>query len=149
MKRKISDLSKPEIITTLDTLYTAASVLRGRQVAKLFLKDLLTPSERIMLGRRIIIARLLLAGESYKNIQKRMRVGKTTVSRVQHWLSDQIPGYEHTIKELEKEFFKRAEKRVYATNALYRLKKKYPLHYLLLPRPKIKSAPIYPSRKNK
>lgn len=149
MKRRISDLTKPEIIITLDTLYTAASVLRGRQVAKLFLKDLLTSSERIMLGRRIIIARLLLAGESYENIQKRMQVGRTTVSRVQHWLNDQIPGYEHTIKELEKEFFKRAEKRVYAKSALYRLKKKYPLHYLLLPKPKIKSAPIYPSRKIK
>jgi uncharacterized protein YerC len=62
MKRKAEDLSEQEIITTLDTLYTAAAGVKGRAAIKLFLRDLLTPSERIMLGRRLIIARLLIFG---------------------------------------------------------------------------------------
>jgi hypothetical protein len=40
---------------------------------------------------------------------------------------------------MEKEFEKRQEKKLYATSALYRLKKKYPLHFLLFPTPKLKN----------
>ena len=147
MKRKISDLTKQELIVTLDTLYTTTSGLKGREATKLFLKELLTPSERIMLGRRIVIARLLISGESYRSIQRKMRIGKTTIRRVQRWLEDQVFGYEEAIGRAEKEFSKRTDKVLYAKSALYRLKKKYPLHYLLVPKPKIRSSPIYPSRK--
>lgn len=149
MKRKAKDLTKEEIIVTLDTLYTAASALQGRAAVKLFLRDLLTPSERLMLGRRIIIARLLIAGESYENIQKRLKVGKTTISRVHRWLKDQFPGFEQAIKEMESEFKKRGEKKMYATSALYRLKKRHPLHFLLFPTPKSKFLQqfgVYPER---
>ena len=133
MKVKIKKLTEKEIIKTLDTLYTAASAVKGREAVKLFLKDLLTPSERIMLGRRIIIARKLLSGESYREIIKSLGVGQDTIFRVQKWLHDQMPGYEQAISGLEKEFDRRQEKKLYAQSALYRLKKKYPLHFLLFP----------------
>src|SRR3990167_3202133 len=129
MKVKVKKLSEKEIIRTLDTLYTAASAIQGREAIKLFLKDLLTPSERIMLGRRIIIARMLLSGLSYREILARLNVGQDTIMRVQKWLTDQLPGYEQAIAGLEKEFNKREEKKLYATSTLYRLKKKYPLHF--------------------
>ena len=134
---------------TLDTLYTAVSGVRGREAVKMFLRDLLTPSERIMLGRRIVIARLLLLGESYNAIGKRLRVGRTTISRVHYWLDDQFPGYEEAIKGLENELRKRGEKKLYATSALFRLKKKYPLYFLLFPAPKAKANHygVYPYRK--
>lgn len=139
VKRKLADLTKKETIVTLDALYTAASAVRGRGAVKLFLRDLLTPSERIMLGRRIIIARMLLAGESYGAIGKRLKVGQATVSRVHRWLADQFPGYEQAIKEMEKEFDRRARKRVARQPFSYAwLKRKYPLHFLLFPEPKIK-----------
>jgi uncharacterized protein YerC len=138
MKRKAEDLTKEETIVTLDTLYTAASAVQGRNAVKLFLRDLLTPSERLMLGRRIIIARLLIAGNSYEHIQKRLRVGRATISRVHRWLKDQFPGFEQAVKGMEQEFKKREDKKLYATSALYRLKKKYPLHFLLFPAPKKK-----------
>lgn len=136
MKRRPKDLTEKEMIITLDALYTAASAVHGRNAVKLFLRDLLTPSERVMLGRRIIIARMLLAGVPYEDIARRMRVGHATVGRVHRWLHDQLPGYEQAIKGMEEEFKKRREKKLYATNALYRLKKKYPLHFLLFPVPK-------------
>src|SRR3989338_4027297 len=60
MKRKPSELSKEDKIRTLDLLYTAAASIRGRTAMKLFLRDLLTESERIMTGGRIWIARLLI-----------------------------------------------------------------------------------------
>ena len=142
MRVKVRQLKDSERIETLDALYTAASALRGRKSVKLFLRDLLTPSERIMLGRRIIIARRLLAGEGPTSIAAEMKVGYDTIYRVERWLHDQMPGYEQAIKGMEKEFEKRQktrdEKKLYATSALYRLKKKYPLHFLLFPTPKLK-----------
>ena len=107
MKVKIEKLGEKEIMKTLDTLYTAASAVTGRDAVKLFLKDLLTSSERIMLGRRIIIARMLLSGETYDGITKRLKVGHDTIFRVQRWLNDQMPGYEKAIAGLEREFDKR------------------------------------------
>lgn len=141
MKRKSKELTDIERIETLDALYTAAAAVRGRSTMKLFLRDLLTQSERIMLGRRIIIARRLLRGEGPTTIAADMKVGYDTIYRVERWLHDQLPGYEKAIEEMEKELKKRKEKyidkKLYATSALYRLKKKYPLHFLLFPTPKL------------
>jgi uncharacterized protein YerC len=138
MKRRLKDLTKEETIVTLDTLYTASSSIKGRDAMKLFLRDLLTPSERIMLGRRIIIARMLMAGNSYSQIGKRLHVGYATVRRVHKWLEDQFPGFENSIKEMEKEFDRRAGKVSTGNSLVARLKKKYPLHFLLFPQPKNK-----------
>ena len=102
MKRKAKELTDEQRIETLDALYTAASSLKGRSAMKLFLRDLLTESERIMLGRRIIIARKLIAGEPYDAIEEELRVGRDTIWRVQRWLFDQLPGYEKAIAEMEK-----------------------------------------------
>lgn len=136
MKVRAKELNDEQRIETLDALYTAAGAIRGRDAMKLFLRDLLTPSERIMLGRRIIIARKLLAKEEIDDIVIKLRVGYDTIYRVQRWLHDQLPGYEQAITEMEKEFEKRKTKKLYATSAFYRLKKKYPAHFLLFPTPK-------------
>jgi uncharacterized protein YerC len=130
MKVRAKLLSEAERIETLDTLYTAAGTVRGRQAMKLFLRDLLTESERIMLGRRIMIARRLIAGKSHRDVGAELRVGTDTVWRVQRWLYDQLPGYEQAVEELEKEFEKREFKKNYTTSALFRLKTKYPGHFL-------------------
>jgi uncharacterized protein YerC len=138
MKRRLDDLSKKEMIATLDALYTSASALHGREAIRLFLRDLLTPSERVMLGRRVIIARMLINGTSYDSIGKRLRVGKATIGRIHRWLKDQFPGFENAIKEMEKEFDKRARKAPMEVFSYAWLKRRYPLHFLLFPEPKTK-----------
>lgn len=136
MKKKISDLSEKERILTLDALYTAAGTVRGRVAMKLFLRDLLTESERIMLGRRILIARLLIQNETVDSIRQRTGAGYATIERIRRWLKDQLPGYETAIAAMEEEFGKRDFKRKYAKSMLFRFKKRYPLHFLLFPEPK-------------
>ncbi|MBC7836737.1 hypothetical protein H7X87_03090 [Acetobacteraceae bacterium] len=137
MKIRAKNLSSKQRIETLDSLYTAAGTIRGRGAMKLFLRDLLTESERIMLGRRILIAQRLLAHAQHEAIAHELGVGLDTIQRVKRWLDDQLPGYEQAIKEMEKEFKRRQDtyedKKLYATSMLYRLKKKYPAHFLLLP----------------
>lgn len=103
MKVQMRQLSNKERIEILDTLYTAAGTIRGRDAMKLFLRDLLTPSERVMLGRRLMIARRLLAGESTVKIAADLKVGRDTIWRVQKWLNDELQGYEKAVINLEKE----------------------------------------------
>jgi len=136
MKKKMEELSKEEQIKTLDSLYTAAAAIRGRPAMKSFLRDLLTESERIMLGRRILIARLLLSGETYDGIYTRLGASPGTIRNVDRWLQDQVPGYETAISAMEEEFGKRDFKRKYAKSMLFRFKKRYPLHFLLFPESK-------------
>src|SRR3989344_4454632 len=132
MKVCAAELTDKERMKTLDALYTAAGSMRGRNAAKLFLRDLLTESERIMCGRRIIIARKLLIGATYEDIQQELRVGVDKIRRIHRWLSDQMPGYENAIKGMEQEFEKR-EKRSEAQKRWKTLKRKYPLLFLLFP----------------
>jgi uncharacterized protein YerC len=54
MKVRSKQLSNEERMQTLDALYTATSSIKDRATMKAFLRDLLTESERIMLGRRIL-----------------------------------------------------------------------------------------------
>jgi len=135
MKINPRKLTKKETVKTLDALYTAASSVKGRAAVKLFLRDLLTESERIMLGRRIIIAKKLLSGESYLAIQRELGVGKDTITRVHRWLTDHMPGYEQAIKGMEREFGARRTRAEIAGN-FAKLKRNYPLHFLLFPWPK-------------
>jgi uncharacterized protein YerC len=142
MKVKAKELTDEQRIATLDALYTAAGAVKGRADMKLFLRDLLTESERIMLGRRILIARYLLSGVTYDHIVDQMHVSNRTVANVERWLDDQFPGYEKAIRELNDAYAKRSKKRddayMFATSAMFRLKKKYPIHFLLFPWPKRK-----------
>lgn len=142
MKVRVKQLTNEAKMETLDALYTAMSSIKDRVSMKTFLKDLLTESERIMLGRRIILAREILSGKTYDEIVAEHKVGKDTILRIRKWLDDQFPGYENAIHEMEEEFKMRKKKfeskKLYATSALYRLKKKYPLHFLLFPTPKSK-----------
>ena len=136
MKVKAKTLSDEQRMRTLDALYSAAGSIHGRDAMKLFLRDLLTPSERIMLGRRILIARLLMEQKTYEEVSQSLGVGSDTIWKVQRWLRDQLPGYENAIKGMQEEYKRRNDKKLYATNPLYRLKKKYPWHFLFFPTPK-------------
>lgn len=140
MKVRPENLSRQDRIRYLDTLYTAAGTVRGRADMKAFLRDLLTMSERIMVGRRITIARMLLAGFSSEEICRKLGVGSDTVWRVRRWLSDQYPGYEKALSGLEKEYTRRTEFRTRDSASLIgKLKKKYPIRFLLFPWPRKKT----------
>lgn len=134
MKIRSRKLNKQEKIEYLDALYTAVESLGSRDEVKNFLRDLLTEGERIMVGRRIIIAKRLLSEESYEQIVREMRVGPDTIMRVHRWLEDDIEGYEKVVKKLEKVLESRQEKRdkVYFDPFSFQgLKKRYPLHFFL------------------
>lgn len=135
MKVKPRKVQKGDKIKYLDALYTSLSLAKGRAEVKNFLRDLLTESERIMLGRRIIIAQKLLKEESYEQIMRDLHVGADTINRVHRWLADEANGYEKIVKKLEKEFDARQEKidsKYIDPFSFKGLRKRYPLHFFLL-----------------
>ncbi len=134
MKVKSRNLKKEDKIKFLDALYTATSTLKTRDDMKKFLRDLLTESERIMIGRRIVIAHKLLHNEPYDQIVETMKAGKDTIAKIDCWLQDETRGYEQAIKEFDKilESRKNYVRRDHHKHGPFaRIKKKYPLHFFL------------------
>lgn len=58
------------------------------------LHRLLTPSEIVMLGRRLHIAGELVEGRSYGKIGKKYGVGIGTIRSVDRWLEEMVPEYD-------------------------------------------------------
>lgn len=76
--------------------------LKSKTAINNFLKDLLNRQERIMLIRRLFIAKLLLDGKTYREIQKELRVGSPTIARIDRWLHFGRNGYKAAISVLQR-----------------------------------------------
>ncbi len=74
------------------------SLLRNRDEVKNFFKDLLTLSEVVMISRRIQAAKMMLEGETYEAISKKLKMSTTTIMQVEKWLNNGFGGYKNIIK---------------------------------------------------
>lgn len=73
--------------------------LGEKSAIKYFLKDLLNRQERIMLIRRLLVAKMLLDGYTYDEIQNKLKVGKGTIAKVSRWLYFGRGGYKKAISK--------------------------------------------------
>lgn len=141
MKRKPEDLDKKAYKETLAAFDAAVSRARSRKELHTFLHNLLTESEQVMLGRRVQISQMLLRGKSHAEIGRKLKVGPNTVWRVELWLAEQFPEYE-SIQETARqaEDAEKAERAEMKRNPFgyAALKRKYPLYFLLFPKPKVR-----------
>lgn len=64
-----------------------------RKKLRSFLRDFLTPSERAGLAQRLRVARLLLAGHSYRKIQSETGARFGTIIARDRWLRRRNPNY--------------------------------------------------------
>ena len=67
-----------------------------------FFKDLFNRQERVMVVRRLEIAKRLYEGMTYEEIVKELKTSPLTIARVQRWLEFGREGYKTAIKELLK-----------------------------------------------
>ncbi len=65
-----------------------------------FLDDILTPTEKIMLGKRLAIAILIEKGYDHRTIHSILHVSVTTVSSVHYWLKNRGTGYHKVISRI-------------------------------------------------
>ncbi|MFH0863821.1 MAG: Trp family transcriptional regulator [Candidatus Gottesmanbacteria bacterium] len=76
-----------------ELLHRVFSESTSKEDASNLLEDLLTPTERIVLAKRLAIALLLSKGYSYSNIGKILRVSKPTIAAVNLSLKYEGKGY--------------------------------------------------------
>lgn len=82
-----------------ETLLEAVSQLRSKSDVSAFLKDLLSPVEKIMVSKRLAIAVLLLKGWDYDGIKDFLKVSNATVSKVSLVLKENV-GYKIAVDKV-------------------------------------------------
>lgn len=65
--------------------------------------DLFSPTEKIMLAKRLAIAFLLLKGYQYREVSKLLRVSLTTIASVSSSLNYGSSGYTNILQRISKE----------------------------------------------
>jgi uncharacterized protein YerC len=94
-------LIKKETETKMDQLLLDAVGLCTHTTAVNFLEDLLTPTEHVMLAKRLSIAYLLEKGYPYKVISSTVKVSTTTVGSVARMLSLNRNGVRDILTQIE------------------------------------------------
>jgi TrpR-related protein YerC/YecD len=89
----------------IDDLCDALLLLKNRQEAQQFLKDLCTPQEMGVLAERWHVCRLLEQGDlSYRDIHNITGASLTTIGRVARFLKDEpYQGYRTILKRVKKQ----------------------------------------------
>jgi len=133
-KVTLSSVDNKDRYELLDELYDMISVLENREEVKNFFRDLLTPSESLMLARRIAVAKMLLAGATYEEIRNKLKVGHDNIKSVYRWLYDGFGGYDLALKKIAKKKSKEDSNRsgVHTGSPFDNLRRKYPAHFLLI-----------------
>lgn len=90
---RYSQVTNQEKQELLSGFCEALAVLKTADEAMKFLTDLLTRQEIIALAKRIKIAKLLLAGKDYREIERALKVSHGTIAKVSHWLMESGEGF--------------------------------------------------------
>lgn len=123
---KISSREREEL---LKEFCEAISVLKNSQEIMDFVTDLLTKQETIMLAKRIKIAKLLIEGKNYRDIESSLKVGNATIARVNQWLLESGEGFRIIAKRTKKEKPKPPSSWDYAMEDWRRFRRRYPLMF--------------------
>lgn len=91
-----------------------------------FLQDLLTLKETRVLSKRLRIAKLLLQGVTYEEIEEELHTSHGTVAKIAAWLSERGDGFREIIAKLPKV---RQEYEYKELSDWDKLKRRYPLYF--------------------
>jgi uncharacterized protein YerC len=85
-KVKVYSIDKKERIRIIKELLFVISELKSKNDIADFFLGILTQSEVVMVARRLQIAKMLLADESYDSIGRKMHVSHQTVNKTEQWI---------------------------------------------------------------
>lgn len=77
--------------------------LRSSEDVASFLEDFLTPTEKMMLAKRLAVAVMLAKGYDYREIRKTLKVSFHMVANVNLWLKYKGKGYQKVIERILRE----------------------------------------------
>lgn len=68
-----------------------------------FIEDLLSPTEKVMLTKRLAIAILLSKAYTYDAIDETLKVSRPTINHVSYWLKHGNSGYQKVVQKILQE----------------------------------------------
>lgn len=98
--RRWDKLSADTQADLLFDLLSAFSLLHSRDDAAKFLTDFLTRDEVRFLSKRLRVAKLLLLGWKYREIETTLNVSHATIAKVAVWLEEKGDGFRETIRKI-------------------------------------------------
>lgn len=116
---------KQQELMILD-LVEALTFTKSIEEVILFLQDLLTQQEMKTLSKRLQIAKLLLKGFTYEEIEENLHTSHTTVAKIASWLAERGDGFRKIIEKLPKE---KSVDALESTLDWDRLKRRYSIYF--------------------
>ncbi len=100
---QVSRMPLPKILQEQmhTALRKALADLHTEAEVSVFLDDLLTPTEKIMIAKRLAIAILLDRGYDQRTVHTIMKTSLTTVNQVNYWLKQKGKGYRIVLDKLK------------------------------------------------
>lgn len=92
-KVKVHLIDKESRYKIIGDFYDVLTNLKTKKEIIDFFTGLFTLSEVIMMARRIQIAKLLIAGDGYEQIRKKLKVSYQTVNKTEQWLNSRGDEY--------------------------------------------------------
>lgn len=133
----MKDWQRNERDLALKALNSAAGQFGGEKAVSNFIDKVLTDGERIDIGRRIAVARMILEGNTYFEIHSKLSISPNTFRNIRQWVHEELPNYNDVLesnrKLSEKRALKKQKKSFHRTQpfSFQDLKKRYPMHFLL------------------
>ena len=129
MARCNDKLPKAEVQKFFYHLCLALANLKTPKNAAVFLQDLLSLQEAEMIAKRLKIAELLIDGETYDSICRKIKVSPPTIARVQEWLKISGEGYRNAISATRKIKQTLPDDKFGEGLTSYIIKKRYPAYF--------------------
>lgn len=98
----------------VNNLWSAFTLMESKEDIRLLFKDLFTHTEYKMFAKRLEIARLLIQGENYRNIENNLKVTSGTVNKLSNILTEKGDGLRkahHKLELLEEKYLNRQRER--------------------------------------
>ncbi|MBI3305218.1 helix-turn-helix domain-containing protein [Candidatus Parcubacteria bacterium] len=110
-----------------ETFLESLVLIRDKEFARQVVADLLTPTEKVMLGKRILIAVLLQEGYSYRDVVRSLKVAPGTVNNIRLTLARSGAGFKGLVGLLggsrvaQRERYRREDRRELIANKIYQI----------------------------
>lgn len=96
-KRQLNKHVEEKIV---DLFWTSLSTLSTKQKVAIFLEALLSPTEKLMLSKRLAIVFMILKGYDYPSINEKLKVSDSTIWNIKLNLDHKGKGYKKTVEQI-------------------------------------------------
>jgi len=127
--RGSSKLTSKERKELMVNLCCALSVLKSSSEVADALIDLLTPKEVETIAKRLKIAEYLVRGKGYEYIRDMLKVGYSTIARVNTWLNISGAGFKVIFSRQKQRKPPPTDEEKYDPFSWYNLKRRYSTHF--------------------